>query len=58
MVLAVKAYRVRQAARQVLRAGDFRRARELSRQAQGLCSTEAGRKLVLLTDWLVSSRRS
>ena len=49
MHLAAEAYRLRRAARQAILSGDFARASFLSRRAEELCSTAAGRKLSLLT---------
>ena len=44
MTLAAAAWRLRQAARQALAAGEFARARELASQAQQICSTPAGQE--------------
>jgi predicted amidophosphoribosyltransferase len=52
MLLAVKAWQLRQAARQALNAGDAERALGLAMEAQGLQSTESGDALRLLGAWL------
>ena len=56
MTLRVQAHLVRKAARDAVWGGDFVRALELVRKAQGLCVTEDGRKLELLLRWLESTR--
>jgi hypothetical protein len=48
MLLAVEAWRLRQAARQALNAGDVERALRLAIEAQGIQSTESGEALRLL----------
>jgi hypothetical protein len=48
MLLAVKAWQLRQAARQALDAGDVERALGLAIEAQGIQSTESGEALRLL----------
>jgi hypothetical protein len=52
MVLAVKAWQWRQAARQALGAGDVERALGLAIEAQGIQETESGGALRLLGAWL------
>jgi len=52
MRLAVKAWQLRQAARQSLDAGDVERALELAIEAQGIQETESGEALELLSAWL------
>jgi hypothetical protein len=51
MRLATRAYRLRQAARQALRAGDFERARDLAAQARDLWAAPTGRCLVAIADF-------
>ncbi len=52
MLLTVKAWQLRQAARQALNAGDVERALGLAIEAQGIQSTESGEALRLLGAWL------
>lgn len=52
MQLTVKAWRLRQAARQALDAGEFERALGLAIEAQGTQNTESGEALRLLGAWL------
>jgi hypothetical protein len=52
MSLAAAAWRMRQAARQALADNDPERARMLSRQAEAICHTPAGRRLEELSSWL------
>lgn len=52
MTLAASAWRLRQAARQALTAGEFARSRGLAAEAEQICSTPAGRKLEALGAWL------
>jgi hypothetical protein len=52
MLLAVKAWQLRQAARQAFDAGDVERALGLAIAAQGIQSTESGEALRLLGAWL------
>jgi len=52
MLLAVKAWELRQAARQALDAGDVERALGLAIEAQGIQDTESGGALRLLAAWL------
>jgi len=54
MRLTVKAWQLRQAARQALDAGDAERARGLAMEAQGVQRTENGEALRLLGAWLKS----
>jgi hypothetical protein len=55
MTLAAAAWRLRQAARQALAAGEFAHARDLAAQAQHICSTPAGKGLEGLGAWLSGS---
>jgi hypothetical protein len=52
MVLAVKAWQLRQAARQALDARDMERALRLATEAQSIQSTKSGEALKLLSTWL------
>lgn len=52
MLLAVKAWRLRQAARQALGAGDFDEALGLALQAQERHRTQRGESLRLVSAWL------
>ena len=52
MLLTVKAWQLRQAARQALEAGDVERGLGLALEAQGVQSTESGEALRLLSAWL------
>ena len=52
MTLAASAWRMRQAARQALAAGEFARTRDLASRAQQICRTPAGRSLEMLGAWL------
>jgi hypothetical protein len=52
MLLAVKAWQLRQAARQALNAGDVERALRLAIEAQGIQRTQSGEALRLLGAWL------
>ena len=52
MVLAAKAFLLRQAARQALRDGRFEDSNQLAVKAQRLCDTRAGRQLRGVTAWL------
>ncbi len=52
MRLAVRAWQLRQAARQALDAGDVERALGLATEAQDVQSTESGEALRLLGAWL------
>jgi hypothetical protein len=53
MRLAQAAWQQRQAARQSLAQGNLERAAELAAAAQALQDSAAGRRLALLTAWLV-----
>ena len=53
MRLVVSAWRMRQAARQALAAGDFARTRDMASRAQQICGTPAGRSLETLGKWLL-----
>ena len=55
MHLAAEAYRLRRAARYAVHGGDFSGAYFLSRRAEELCSTEAGRELHSLTALLAGT---
>jgi len=52
MLLAVKAWQLRQAARQALEAGDVERALGFAIEAQAIQGTEGGEALRLLGAWL------
>ena len=52
MTLVASAWRMRQAARQALAAGEFARSRELASRAQQICYTRAGKGLEALGAWL------
>lgn len=52
MTLVASAWRLRQAARQALAAGEWARTRDLAARAQQICYTPAGRKLEALSAWL------
>lgn len=52
MVLAVKSWQLRQAARQALDAGEVQRALGLATEAQGIQDTGSGEALRLLCAWL------
>jgi hypothetical protein len=52
MLLAVKAWQLRQAARDALDAGNVERALELAAEAQSMQATESGAMLRLLGAWL------
>jgi hypothetical protein len=52
MTLAASAWRMRQAARQALAAGEFARTRDLASRAQQICYTTGGGKLEALGTWL------
>ena len=54
MVLTVKAWQLRQEARQALDAGDVERALEFAIEAQGIQDTGSGASLRLLCAWLKS----
>ena len=58
MLLAVKAWQLRQAARQSLDGGDVERALELTIEAQGMQDTECGEALRLLGAWLKTASSS
>jgi predicted amidophosphoribosyltransferase len=52
MALAASAWRMRQAARQALAAGEIAQARDLAGRAQQICYTPAGRRMEALSAWL------
>ena len=52
MTLVASSWRMRQAAREALAAGEFARTRDLASRAQQICRTPAGRKLEALGAWL------
>ena len=61
MLLAVEAWRLREAARTALVAGEFARGFDLAARAQELQSTRAGESLQTLGKWLAAepgARRS
>jgi len=57
MVLAAKAWQLREAARTAVAAGEFGRASELASKAQQAQSTRAGEVLLTLGEWLVMGRQ-
>jgi len=57
MLLAGKAWQLRQAARRSLQTGDFHQVYELALSAQKLQSTPSGESLLLLAAWLKGSDR-
>jgi hypothetical protein len=52
MLLGAKAWRLREQARQSLERGDGRAALDLASQAQQLCSTRNGERLLVVGRWL------
>ena len=54
MVLQVKAWRLREAARQAIASGDPINARALAAQAEALQGTPAGKRLQALSSWLAN----
>ena len=52
MILSVKAWQLREKARQALEAGDLERALGLAGEAQGIQVTDSGEALRLLGAWL------
>jgi predicted amidophosphoribosyltransferase len=52
MVLAVKSWQLREAAREALAAGDVERALGLATEAQGIQGTDSGEAVRLLGAWL------
>ena len=54
MTLLASAWRMRQAARQALGAGELARGHDLASQAQRICYTPAGRMLEELSSWLLA----
>jgi hypothetical protein len=56
MLLAAKAWRLREAARTAIVAGEFERASELAARAQQAQSTRAGEGLLTLGKWLGTGR--
>ena len=54
MALMIEAFALRREARRALRNGQFHAARSLASAAQERCSSDAGRRLVLLAAWLAS----
>jgi hypothetical protein len=52
MRLTVKAWQLRQAARQTLEAGDVEWALKLATEAQGIQATGSGGALLLLGTWM------
>jgi predicted amidophosphoribosyltransferase len=53
MVLAATAWRLRQEARKAIFAGDYLNAQRLAQQAQSLQASPLGRRLHLLSGWLI-----
>ena len=58
MRLAVRAWRLREGARQALDAGEFGRALELASEARHVRRTPGGEALYLLTAWLCARVKS
>ena len=56
MLLSVKAWQLRQASREALKAGDVERALTLAMEAQDIQGTESGEALRLLCGWVTSTR--
>lgn len=54
MYLQASAWRLRHAARHAIFAGDPQRAFALASKAEQLCHTPAGRRLDILSSWLIS----
>jgi hypothetical protein len=57
MTLAASAWRLRQAARLAIAAGDAARAGTLASQAEQICHTPAGSRLQALSAWLTETRQ-
>ena len=55
MALQVKAWRLREAARQAMMSGDSIRAKELAAQAEEIHSTPAGKHIQFLSSWLAGN---
>ena len=55
MILAVRAWRLREEAREALTRGDLAEARRLASAAQALHRTPRGASLELLANWLDAS---
>ena len=55
MGLAAGAWRLREAARRAIAAGDLARARALASEAQDICRTPAGRDLEMVGSWLAAA---
>jgi hypothetical protein len=55
MMLMADAWRLRQAARRALAAGEYARTGDLASRAQQICYTPAGRKLEELSAWLADA---
>jgi len=53
MVLAAKAFWLRQSSREALRGGDFQTAHTLARKAQKLSATERGQNLAEFSSWQI-----
>ncbi len=53
MVLAATAWRLRQEARKAIFAGDYLNVQRLAQQAQSLQASPLGRRLQLLSSWLI-----
>ena len=54
LTLVASAWRMRQAARHALAAGELERMHELASQAQRICHTPAGKMLEELSAWLLA----
>jgi hypothetical protein len=58
MILAVKSWRLREAARAAIGAGEFARARQLAAEAQETNRTSAGAALLTVSQWLGRTNES
>lgn len=57
MTLALRSWKLRQAARDALQAGNFERGYQLAIAAQCMQQTREGEALRLVTGWMVASPR-
>jgi len=55
MSLTVSAWRMRNAARAAVVAGEYTKAKELVARAQSICFAPAARRIELLSEWLSGS---
>ena len=58
MLLAAKAFLLRQSSRAALRSGDFQNSHKLAKEAQKLCATQIGHSLGILTSWFLLPRKT